>query len=319
MNMSPEKLKNIANMIWRLLDNAKKVTLLTHERPDGDGISACAAMDTLLRALGKETETIYPTNPECAYTRQPETVLVKSHSIIPDLIIVLDTATRKRCYIPEAFAHIPLVVIDHHISNDIDATVSCVDPKASSACELLYELMMLWDHSYITKKIAESLAMGILYDTQVFRTTLTTAKTLRIVADLMEKGADLCVLKDELLANKNPGIIKVWASFLQSVALSPSGKSAWAVLPKKDLVFIDGTTPVLVGFSNFLAEISTTDIIAIFYETEDGKTKVSLRSRYTDVNALAKKFGGGGHIHAAGIVTSMPLDECVNQVTRLFV
>jgi len=317
--MNPEKLKNMADMIWHLIDKAKKVTLLTHERPDGDGISACAAMDLLLRAMGKETETIYPTNPEFAYTRQPKTVLVNSHSFIPDLIIVLDTATQKRCYISEAFSLVPLIVIDHHISNDIDATVRCVDPNASSACELLYELMMLWDASCITKKIAESLAMGILYDTQVFRTTLTSAKTLRIVADLMEKGADLCVLKDELLANRNPDIIKVWASFLQSVTLSPSGKSAWAVLPKKNLVFIDGAIPVLVGFSNFLAEISTTDIIAIFYETEDGKTKVSLRSRYTDVNALAKKFGGGGHIHAAGIVTTMPLDECVNQVTRLFV
>jgi phosphoesterase RecJ-like protein len=317
--MSPENLKNMADIMWHLINNAQKVTLITHERPDGDGISACAAMDILLHKLGKETETIYPTEPEFAYTRQPETVLVHTYTFVPDLIIVLDTATRKRCYIPEEFANIPLIVIDHHISNDIEATGRIVDQYASSACEVLYELIMLWAPERIDKNIAEALMMGILYDTQVFRTTLTSSKTLRIVADLMEKGADLIALKDELLANKNPGIIKVWASFLQSVVLSPSGKSAWAALPKKDLVFVDGTIPVLVGFSNFLAEISHVDIIAIFYETEDGKTKVSLRSRIADVNALAKQFGGGGHIHASGIVMSMPLDECVKEVTRLFV
>lgn len=289
---------------WKTLISAKKVTLLTHHRPDGDGISACAALASVLESRGIQVEAIYPSESEFDIKRQAKNVQINTHTFIPDVLVNCDTANYDRLYYPDVFKDIPFLNIDHHVSNSIKGTYQLVQPAVSSTCELLYELLLRWDKKAITPYVAQALLYGILYDTQVFQIEPTTSQTLRLGADLMDAGASLFELKQELLASKTPQMVKAWAAFLNTVELSPSGKTVWACIKQKDLTDHGVSLSSLGGFNNFLAQISGVDVMVLIYENKDGSSKVSLRSLETDVNAVAQKFGGGGHTKASGI--SMP-------------
>ncbi len=307
--------KNIKKA-WNEIKKTNKITFLTHYKPDGDGISACAALSHICEHLCKDIETIYPSKAEFEFKRQPKNILINKHKQIPDLIIVCDTANYERMYFHPDFEMIPMINIDHHISNTINATFNFVDGDSSSACEILYELIKEWNNDLFDQYVAECLLMGILYDSQVFHTQSVTSQTLRVAADLIDLGANLFELKTELLANKDPKIIKLWGQILQNVQIAPKGNCAWTKLTQEDMKKFGVTPKCLIGFNNFLSSLSNIDVTLIFYETKDGKTKVSLRSKKADVNLLASKFGGGGHKNAAGILSEKPIDELITQILK---
>lgn len=304
------------NEVWELIKQSKKITLLTHQKPDADGISACAALSSIFVKMGKQVETIYPDKPEFPLQRTSATILIGTYKQVPDLVIACDTANYDRLYYPNIFSTIPLINIDHHVSNRLQGTYNIVDSTVSSTCELLYDLLCLWDKTVIDVYVAECLLIGLLYDSQVFHTQATTPKTLRVAADLITCGADLFTLKTELLAHKSPEIITLWGEILLRIQISPSGKAAWVGITQEDLTTHHLTLSSLLGFSNFLWEISGVDITLVFYEMASGHTKVSLRSKESDVNALAAQFGGGGHKNAAGILSDRPIFELMRDVTK---
>lgn len=301
---------------WELIKQANKITLLTHRKPDADGISACAALFSILEKMGKQVEAIYPDKPEFPLKRVPSKILIGTHQQLPDLLIACDTANYDRLYYPSVFEAIPLINIDHHVSNRLQGICNIVDFSVSSTCELLFSLLCIWDASMIDAYVAECLLMGLLYDSQVFHTQATTSKTLHVAAQLIEHGANLFQLKTELLANKNPAIITLWGEVLLRVQISPSGNAAWVGITQEDLATQDLTLASLVGFSNFLWEMSDVDITMVFYEMASGETKVSLRSKVSDVNQLASHFGGGGHKNAAGILSDRPMYELMRDITK---
>ncbi len=304
------------NDAWQLIVKSQNITLLTHSQPDADGISACAALSALLEKHGKTIESIYPTKSAYNLKRHPKNLKISTHEQIPDLLIACDTATYERLYYPPAFHDIPLINIDHHISNRIQGTYNFVQPQTSSACEVLTGLIMKWVPEEITSYIAQCLLMGILYDTQIFRLPSVTAKTLRLAAFLVEKGGDIHSLTNELISNKNPSIITLWGDMMKNIRITPSKKTAWSKITQNELKEYQLELSSLVGFNNFLAQITDIDVTLLFYETETGETKVSLRSKVTDVNELARQFGGGGHKHAAGILSNLPLDQLVEKITQ---
>ncbi len=301
---------------WELMKQSDKITLLTHHNPDADGMSACSALASILEKMGKQIETIYPNTPEFPLKRISSNVLISKHNQQPDLLIACDTANYDRLYFPKSFELIPLINIDHHISNSLNGVCNIIDKDVSSTCELLYNLLMIWDESCIDIFVAENLLLGILYDSQVFHTQATTPKTLRVSADLIERGANLFQLKAELLANKSYTIIKLWGEILLNVQVSRNRKAAWVSISQNDLERHNLTLSSLIGFSNFLWEMSEIDITLVFYEMSSGQTKVSLRSKESDVNKFAARFGGGGHKNAAGILSDRPLFDFMNDVTR---
>ena len=301
---------------WELVEKASKITLLTHSKPDGDGVASCLALELVLTKLGKQVETVYPDSPEFNFKSQPKNVLIGKHKQTPDLIISCDTANYERLYYPDSFKGIDLINIDHHVSNSIDGTFNFIDPEASSASEVLVDLLNSWKQD-IDKEVASALLFGIVYDSRVFHTQSTHASTLRIAADLMDKGADLFKLKCELLSNKDPEIVKLWTLVLDRIQLSDSKKSVWSYLTQDDLKKFCLTLTSIVGFNDFLTDLSGVDVTLLFYETDDGKTKISLRSKEYDVNKLATQFGGGGHKNASGILSDKSLQDLMGEVVNV--
>lgn len=314
-NHKPFSKKDIS-AAYKLVAKAKKITILGHFRPDGDVISSCAAVSYLLNKQKKKVETIYPNKPEFYIKRKPKNTLINKHKQVPDLLIALDTATYDRCYFPDNFKQIPIINIDHHISNVIQGTYNFIDTCASSTCEMLFYLFKQIKSITIDTYVAECLLCGILYDSQIFRTQATTPTTLEASAKLMKYGANLYKLKNEITANKNPEIVKLWGKILSNVKVTKKGKAAWAYMTQQDLKKNNIKLSSLIGFNNFLSQIMGIDITLLFYETKDKKTKVSLRSKKSDVDKLASKFGGGGHKNAAGILSDIPIKKLIAQVTK---
>lgn len=305
---------NKIQQAWELIKASKIITLLTHANADGDGISACAAFDHVLKNLGKKVETICPDNPEFNYKRMPSNLLIGKHQQIPDLIIALDVANKERLYWTREFDDIPLINIDHHTSNSLNGKFNFVNPEASSACEELYVILQRWDPSLIDKYTAECLLFGLLYDSQIFHIQPLQPKTLKIAAAMMESGANIFELEKELISNKNPKILAFWGQLLSNINIIKNGKAAWAKITQQNLRQSNLDLTSIIGFNNFMAQISDVDVTILFYETVNGKTKVSLRSKTTDVNKFAKQFGGGGHTNAAGILSDKSIDQVIKEV-----
>lgn len=302
---------------FNLIKKSSKITLLTHYRPDGDGISACTALEEILINMGKTVETIYPSTPEFEFKRTPRNCFIKEHKQTPELLIALDTANYQRLYFPQEFKNITLINIDHHISNTLEGLYNFVPQKTSSTCEILFELIKKWDMNLINKYVAQALLFGILYDSNIFQTQSTYPSTLRVSAELIELGADLFQLKTELISNKDPKILSLWGKLLSNIKINKSGQAAWAKIKQEDLKKENLSISSLVGFNNFLSQIADVEYTILFYETGNGKTKVSLRSKTKNVNKLASKFNGGGHKNAAGILSDKPIDKLEEEITSL--
>jgi len=300
----------------RLIKEAHNILLLAHHNPDGDSLSACAALEYALRAQGKCVETAYPGGHVESVPITPAPLYNASHTIDPDILINCDGAHKDRLYLPSSIASCPLINIDHHISNSINGTVNLVAPEASSTCELVAQLLELWNMPY-SQEIAQALLFGIMQDTQVFRTSNTTATTLNIVSALLDAGADITQLKAYLTQHSSPTVIKLWGDLYRNIQCNASKTAIWVVCDKQLFAQHHLDETALLGFINTLANITTIDVCILFYEQSDGLSKVSLRSQSTDVNAIAQQFGGGGHVNAAGITSTEALTKLVMLVTQL--
>lgn len=306
--------KQVVAQALQIINSAQTITLLTHKNPDPDGISACAALSEWLQSLGKSVETIYVNQTDYVLAVNPAGERINNHSRISDLLIACDTANYERLYFPEVFKAIPLINIDHHVSNSIMGTVNLVDGTVSSTCEYLVTIFKAWNVK-ITKTIAEALLYGMLYDTQIFQTQPTNAQTLRVAAELIDAGAHIFKLKLLLEAYKTSKNIKFWGSVLQRLTLLPHAKAVIATVTKEDLGAAGVDRSAFLGLNNFISTLTDIDIMIFMYEEESGKTKVSLRSKTADVNVLAGKFNGGGHKYAAGFLSDRSIDDLVQEIT----
>lgn len=298
-----------------LIQFAKAITLLTHKNPDPDGISACAALSEWLIAQGKQVETIYVNQTDYTLAVHPANERINSHTHIPELLIACDTANYDRLYYPDLFKSIPLINIDHHVSNSIKGTVNLVDGTVSSTCEYLVSLFKAWNVK-ITKTIADALLYGMLYDTQIFQTQPTNAQTLRVAAELVDAGAHIFKLKLLLESHKTSAHIKFWGSVLQRLTLLPQANAVIATVSHQDLADAGVNRSAFLGLNNFIASLTDIDIMIFMYEEEQGKTKVSLRSKTADVNVLAGRFGGGGHKFAAGFLSDLSMSDLMGKVVQ---
>ena len=156
----------------------------------------------------------------------------------------------------------------------------------------------------------------MLYDTQIFQTQPTNAQTLRVAAELVDAGAHIFKLKLLLEAHKTSTNIKFWGSVLQRLTLLPQAKAVIATVTQQDLAAAGLGRSAFLGLNNFLSTLTDIDIMVFMYEEDGGKVKVSLRSKVADVNALAGKFNGGGHKHAAGFLSDRSIIDLVKDLTE---
>ena len=295
-----------------ITDEIKSVGIAGHVNPDGDCVGSCCALRRYLIVN-------YPQLEVDLYLEEPEAGLLLadgadkamdgvSEDRIYDPFIVCDVSDRVRVAVAsDLFAAASRTLcVDHHASNEGFADTDIIDSQASSTCELLYTLL---DPSKIDAKTAEALYMGIVHDSGAFQYRNTSPRTMRIAADLMEWDFDPSAVIEKTFTGRTFVQNKVTGCVLEKSELFENGRGIFSSLTIDEM---DRYGANLADTSMIVSDLRITkgiDIAIFLYEVERDVFKVSLRSGLDmDVSAIAKSFGGGGHIRAAGCTLPYPHD-----------
>lgn len=202
--------------------------------------------------------------------------------------------------------------IDHHASNLSFADANYIFPDASSTCELVFELI---DRTKLKKDIAECLYTGMVHDTGVFQYSCTSAKTMEIAGILMETGIDYPKIVDETFYTKTFGQNKILGQALLNAELYLDGAVIASVITQAEMDKFSVLPKHLDGIVNQLRVTKDVKIALFLYENEDKTFKGSLRVNGDyNVAEIAARFGGGGHVKAAGFTIDGPIDTAMDRI-----
>jgi phosphoesterase RecJ-like protein len=292
------------------LRGARLVLTPTHQNVDADGLASAIALRMGLAQLGIElvplvSDGYYPHS--LHFLPGIDEVLIYGKDELPDydMLCLVDCSDKRRLgsfYTDDpnrVSGAVPIVNIDHHVTNDNFGQVNIVEPRASAACEIVARLLTEWD-TELTLDIAQCLLAGIYGDTLGLRTDSTTSATLRTAADLMDAGADPVPIVDALFRVKPRSTVCLWEKALRNVQYT--GGLIWTELTKDTLERCGANASEAEGLVNFLVGTEGSGAAALLYANEKG-WRVSLRSLPdgVDVAQIAAEFGGGGHPRAAGV------------------
>lgn len=303
------------------LENSTSVAIAGHIRPDGDCVGSCMGMYLYIKENYPQIRdvTVYLEPVGGSYDMIPDMGKIVSdfsEDKVYDLCIALDSGDTGRLggaakYLESAKR---TVCIDHHISNRGYADINHIVPGASSTCELLYQLM---EPEKISASVATALYMGIVSDTGVFQYSSTSPETMRIAADLMEKGIDFTRIVEETFFEKSYLQNQILGRALLESILLLDGKCIISAIKQKDMEFY-GVTPMdLDGISSQLRNTKGVEVAIFLYESGVQEYKVSMRSSHiVDVSKIAVYFGGGGHVRAAGCTMQGSIYDVVNNLTK---
>ena len=295
--------------LFRRLLQAKSVLLPTHQNTDADGLGSALSIVHALRARGVQATALISDGvmpKSLAFLPCIDTIAVYRIDPLPDydLICMVDCSDRKRLGAfytddPERVSgEIPILNIDHHITNDRFGIVNMVIPTAASTAEIVAKLMLQSGVRYSTD-IAQCLLAGIWGDTLGLRTEATTSRTMRTAAALVDAGARPAAITDALFNLKPVSTVCLWEHALRDVQWT--GALIWTEITKEALQACKAEPAEAEGIVNFLTGTDGSRAGAILHEVASG-WRVSLRSLSSevDVAAIAAEFGGGGHPRAAG-------------------
>ena len=282
---------------------AHSIVISGHVRPDGDCIGSTLGCWHYIRANYPDVQvSVFLEEFLEAFAVLPDTdVISQDYYDIepPDLFISLDAASEDR--LGQAVKYLNSAVrtlcIDHHVSNPGFAQVNIIDPDASSACEVLFGLLV---PERITTETAQCLYTGIVHDTGVFQYASTSPKTMRIAAALMEHGFDHNLLIDETFNLKTYEQNRIFGRCLDRSKLYLDGRVIYCALSAQDLDDYHVQTKHLDGIAAMMRQTRGVLVSVFLYPLKDGRYKISFRSSGTDISSVAVKFGGGGHVRAAG-------------------
>jgi bifunctional oligoribonuclease and PAP phosphatase NrnA len=300
----------------------------THENPDGDALGSILAMRLALEQLGKDgflyLSGIIPLPREYAFMSLDGVSRTAPEDATERVVLALDCANERRIGPdPALLEAAPLVIdVDHHHDNSRFGDVNLVVPDASSTGEILYDLFRELGIE-MTPEIAEALYIAVVTDTGRFQYTNTTPKALRMAAELVEAGANVHQVFQDVYENVAFAKIKLLARALERARVYEGGRLIVADLARNDFAAAGAEEPFAEGIIDYLRAVEGAEIVALIREppTQNGPTRrVSLRTRAEgiDVSAIARKSGGGGHRQAAGFSSEASTDEIVDFIRREF-
>jgi bifunctional oligoribonuclease and PAP phosphatase NrnA len=308
--------------------SSDRFVVTTHENPDGDALGSILAMKLGLEQLGKDAvlylSGVIPLPHEYAFMSLDGLRRTPPEDAAERVVLALDCANDRRLG-PDSglLERAPLVVdIDHHHDNSRFGKVNLIVADASSTGEILYDLFRELGVR-ITPEIAEALYIALVTDTGRFQYTNTTPKTLRLAAELVEAGANVHQVFQDVYENVAFAKIKLLARALEKARVYEGGRLIVADLERADFAAAGAEEPFAEGIIDYLRAVEGTEIVALIREppTQNGPTRrVSLRTRAEgiDVSAIARKSGGGGHRQAAGFSSEASTDEIVDFIRREF-
>lgn len=291
--------------------------ICTHVNPEGDAIGAMLALAMALEQHGVQV-TCYDRDgvPEiCRFLPTWERVVRELPAETPPLVVFVDADRLERCGVdPAQVAGARAIVrIDHHTGGSDGLTTALVDTSAAATGEIMAELLPLLD-TRMTPEIATCLHAAIMVDTGRFSYTNTTPRTHRIAAELVAAGADVPTIVEWTWGRARYGALRLLGCALNRLQVTADGRIAWSMLRDEDFCAVAANAEDTEGIIDHIRSTRDSELAALFSEKR-GVVRVSLRSSgHVDVAAIARSFGGGGHVKAAGLTYPGDMEQAVCHV-----
>ena len=302
----------------------RRVLTTGHEHPDADAVGAALGLGLALATRGAQVETVFADPVPAMYDFLPGIERARQAlpaDFEPDLIVVCDGDLERTGAVlqdnAELFARVPIVNIDHHVSNTNTGATDWVDASAAATCEqvalILPHLGLGFDTS--AGDVAQLLTAGLVFDTANFAHSNTTPRTLRVASELVAAGATLPLIARRLYRTKPAAQLKLFGRVLARLETSADARLTWSVAREADFQAAGATHEQSEGLIDLLSQSAGAELVILFKDLEDG-VRLSIRTRDGGVDAtvLAAAYGGGGHARAAGATFEGRLDDALTSV-----
>lgn len=308
--------------IAAILKNCKTAAICCHVRPDGDALGSGLALTRALENAGKTVYMLCEEQPPerlCLFPAMSQTyqsLPVKLTEL--DLFIVVDSAdiTRIGGFAAQFGAFKGKTLnIDHHVSNPRFAKYNYVLADSTATCEIMPEILDAAGFK-ITKEIADLLALGLLTDSGNFSHRDVSAKTFTVAAKLKECGAALCDIGYQMFTRQTKARALLYAKVLSGMRFELDDKLVFMTVTQRDFEATGTDKSHTEGFVDFPLSIDGVEVSISLMEVKKNQYKASLRSRSVNVNAVAERFGGGGHVLASGCMLFGEYEEVIERLTH---
>ena len=306
-----DSFKSVLNTIRR----HQKFLVTTHQSPDADAVSCVLAMAIYLKSKGKKVQVLNEDACPEWLKFLPGASMFKKAGVLKkvdyDAAIVLDCGDLERVGGVKKFIQEgkPLINIDHHVTNNRFGNVNVVRSKASSACEMIFDLFEEARYA-LNKNLALLLYAGIMTDTGSFRYENTSAHSHAAVEKLMAFKFSAARLYDRLYAGIPVADMKMFTDVIHKARLLDGNRVYCVSLSKGEAGRFSKSFDLNEKLFTFLRLVEGIEVAVILTELGPKEVRVNLRSRNDfDVAALAQQFDGGGHKKAAGCRIYGPLSQ----------
>lgn len=316
--------------IKQLLSTPRNIVIVPHKNPDGDAIGSTLGLYHYLRLANHNAIVIAPNDyPDFLKWMPSEDTILhydsnkkNADALISeaDIVFTLDFNALFRAGEMESAlenSSAIKIMIDHHQQPDDYSKYTYSDVSMSSTCEMVYNFIkMLDDTDKINSDIANCLYVGIMTDTGSFRFPATTSTTHKVVAALIDKGADGSQIHNNVYDQNSYSRLQLLGRALSNLKVIPELKTAYISLSQEELNTFNFKKGDTEGFVNYGLSLEGIVFAVIFIESQnDDIIKISLRSKGDfSVNEFSRAhFNGGGHTNAAGGRSNLSLNETIEK------
>lgn len=292
--------------------------LMAHVAPDGDTLGSCLALQKLLQQLGKQAWVVCddPLPHLYAFLPGADGLLAPDAAVDAQAFVAVDCADVGRT--GSQWARVgerPSLCIDHHITNPGFADVNHIEDCAATG-----ELITLLYDAFgqpINPEVGACLYTAIATDTGNFAYSSVTPRTFALMGKVMESGFDLPECNRLIYRNQRLQKLRMTARTVENAKLYRDGQVIVATLSKAETEAVDGLKADAEGIIDSLRDVETVVVACFLREEGASEVKLSLRAKdRVDCAALARAYGGGGHLRAAGATLHMSLAEAEAEVTK---
>jgi len=310
--------------VLRAIRDGERFVLVTHEHPDGDALGSIVAMQSVLRALGKDSLLViapeeFPLPQEYRFFSLEGVATEPPDDLDGRAAIFLDCGNVERTPFAALRCADPLINIDHHHDNTRFGTVNHVVEDASCTAELIWDLLPDL-HVELTPQLAEALYVGLVTDTGRFSYESTTPRAHLMAAELIEAGVDPAALYRQIYEGVPAEKLALLARALSTMARFDDGRVTVAMLTTADFAASGADPSHSEGIIDQIRTVAGTKVAVLIRETPAsdarGGLRVSLRATddEVDVSAIARAFGGGGHRRAAAFSSDLDAAELIDAI-----
>ena len=308
--------------IASILKTEDNFVVVTHINPDGDALGSLLGMHLALVEMGKRSYPLCAGKFPAIYEFLPghEQIISDAAGIAkkPKFIIAVDVAEEKRISgdISALRSGAQLINIDHHITNPGFGDFNFVKSEATSTAELVHQVLKTAGYK-ISPDVGKCLYTGLVTDTGGFRFAGVNSQTLRLGAEMLAAGFDSYDVTRPLFEEYPIRRIYLERLVLERIEILLDGKLVLSALYSEDFKKFGADMSETENLVNRLRENEGVLAGILFTIMQDNVVRVSFRSKDSlDVSAIAKSLGGGGHCYAAGLKSTLPLEELKEKIIQ---